>query len=134
VTGDRYAAQIAWRYAESEAATARAEPQTLNFGYRVRTVRGARPAWAPVRVFDDGRRTWIEFPAGVEAGDLPPLFVITPEGAELVNYRVEGARYVVDRVFDAAELRLGARAPIVVRIERGASEESRGPRRARRRP
>jgi type IV secretion system protein VirB9 len=71
-----------------------------------------------VRVFDDGRRTWIEFSDATEAGDLPPLFVITPEGAELSNYRIDGRRYMVDRVFDIAELRLGARTPIVVRIER----------------
>jgi len=69
-------------------------------------------------VFDDGRRTWIEFPAGVIASDMPPLFVITGEGAEITNYRVQGQRYVVDRLFDRAELRLGARSPIVVRIDR----------------
>jgi len=49
---------------------------------------------------------------------LPPLFVITPEGAELTNYRIDGRRYMVDRIFDAADLRLGVRAPVVVRIER----------------
>jgi type IV secretory pathway TraG/TraD family ATPase VirD4 len=36
----------------------------------------------------------------------------------LENYRVQGRRYMIDRVFDAAELRFGTRAPIVVRIER----------------
>jgi type IV secretion system protein VirB9 len=69
-------------------------------------------------VFDDGLRTWIEFAPEVAAAEMPPLFVITGEGAELVNYRVEGRRMIVDRVFDRAELRLGARAPVVVRIER----------------
>lgn len=83
-----------------------------------------------MRVFDDGFRTWIEFPADIAAvpgspgrgrpgvGDMPPLFVRTGEGAELVNYRVQGARYIVDRVFDIAELRLGRADPVVVRIER----------------
>jgi type IV secretion system protein VirB9 len=70
-------------------------------------------------VYDDGARTWIDFPANVAAMDLPPLFVVTAEGAELVNYRVQGTRYMVDRVFDAAELRVGVRSPSVVRIERG---------------
>ena len=51
---------------------------------------------------------------------MPPLFVITNEGAELTNYRVVGSRYMVDRLFDTAELRLGTHAPIVVRIERVA--------------
>ena len=35
-------------------------------------------------MFDDGRRTWIEFAPDVEASDLPPLFAVTGEGAELV--------------------------------------------------
>ena len=94
----------------------------LNFSYRVRTVRGRAPVWTPSRVFDDGRRTWIEFPAGVTAGDMPPLFVISGEGAEISNYRVQGQRYVVDRLFDRAELRLGARSPIVVRIDREGAQ------------
>jgi type IV secretion system protein VirB9 len=49
---------------------------------------------------------------------MPPLFVRTGEGLELVNYRVEGQTYVVDRLFDRAELRLGQKKPVVVRIER----------------
>ena len=61
--------------------------------------------------------------------DMPPLFVITPEGAELVNYRVQGERYMVDRVFDVAELRLGTRAPIIVRIERETAAPQRRPQR-----
>ena len=41
---------------------------------------------------------------------MPPLFVIGPEGdtSELVNYRVRGNYMIVDRLFAAAELRLGA--------------------------
>jgi len=73
-------------------------------------------------VFDDGRRTWIEFAPDVEAGDLPPLFTVTGEGAEIVNYRTlqgpSGPRYMIDRIFDIAELRLGTRSATIVRIER----------------
>ena len=96
-------------------------PGQLNFGYRIATVRGRAPRWVPTRVFDDGRRTWIDFPSDVGATDMAPLFVITPDGAELVNYRAMGTRYMVDRIFDVAELRLGTRAPVVVRIVRKAS-------------
>jgi type IV secretion system protein VirB9 len=79
----------------------------------------------PTRVFDDGQRTWIEMPEAVASSDLPPLFVITGEGAELVNYRVQGRRYMVDRIFDVAELRLGTRAPTIVRIEREGAPQRR---------
>lgn len=118
--GSAYSAQIAWCYpAEEEARMASVDQ--LNFGYRVRATRGGRPNWMPTRVFDDGRRTWIEMPETVASSDLPPLFVITGEGAELVNYRVQGQRYMVDRIFDAAELRLGTRSSTIVRIEREAA-------------
>jgi len=118
--GSAYAAQVAWSYPQGAAVGAGAIPSIdrLNFSYRTRTVRGRTPAWTPARVFDDGRRTWIEFPPGVIAGDMPPLFIITGEGAEIANYRVQGQRMLVDRLFDRAELRLGARSPVIVRIDR----------------
>ena len=129
--GEAYSAQIAWCYPDTATAGRAASIARLNFDYRIRTVRGRSPKWTPVRVFDDGRRTWIEMPANVIASDMPPLFVITPEGAELVNYRVQGTRYMVDRVFDVAELRLGTRSPIVVRVERAAVRVADHPRRGR---
>ena len=77
------------------------------------------PAWRPLRAFDDGRKIYIQFPAGIGQGELPPLFVIGAEGdAQLVNYRVRPPYYVVDRLFAAAELRLGGDRQQVVRIER----------------
>jgi type IV secretion system protein VirB9 len=43
--------------------------------------------------------------------------------AELVNYRMSGRYYVVDRLFNAAELRLGGKQQAVVRITRGMTGE-----------
>lgn len=89
----------------------------LNFGYRIS---GDDPAWRPLRAFDDGRQTYVEFPVSIAVGEAPPLFLVGPEGdAELVNYRMRGRFYVVDRIFDLAELRLGAKRQQVVRITRG---------------
>lgn len=119
VGGDRYSAEVAWTYPNADAAAPTHTIETLFFDYRVRTVRGVAPRWMPTRVFDDGRRTWIEFPVEVASAEMPPVFVITPEGAELTNTRVQGRRIMLDRIFDTAELRFGVRAPIVVRIERG---------------
>ena len=90
--------------------------EQLRFGYRIS---GDDPPWRPLRAFDDGRQTFIEFPATIAQGEAPPLFVIGEHGeAELVNYRMAGRYYVVDRLFDRAELRLGARRQAVVRIAR----------------
>lgn len=120
--GQAYSAQIAWRYPEDGLARRVAGPtvtlDALNFRYRIETVRGRTPHWRPQRVFDDGRRTYIEFPLDLETSEAPPLFIRHGGEAQLVNYRVRGNRYVVDRLFDAADLRLGDRQPIVVRISR----------------
>jgi type IV secretion system protein VirB9 len=122
--GQAYSARIAWRYLEHGLARRVAGPtvtlDALNFRYRIETVRGRAPHWRPQRVFDDGRRTYIEFPLDLETSEAPPLFIRNGGEAQLVNYRVRGNRYVVDRLFDAAELRLGDRHPIVVRISREA--------------
>ena len=88
----------------------------LHFGY---VISGDQPAWRPLRAFDDGRQTYIEFPASLGVGEAPPLFLVDGKGtASLVNYRVQGRYYVVDRIFDIAELRLGLKHQDVVRISR----------------
>jgi type IV secretion system protein VirB9 len=101
----------------------------LNFAY---AFSGDRPAWRPLRAFDDGRRTYIEFPASLAVGEAPPLFLVDGKGeVSLVNYRVQGRFYIVDRLFAAAELRLGAKKQAVVRIAR-ASPDGRASGRRRR--
>lgn len=95
----------------------------LHFDY---VISGDQPAWRPLRAFDDGRQTFIEFPAGLGTGEAPPLFLVDGKGtAQLVNYRVQGRYYVVDRLFEAAELRLGLKRQDVVRITRSGETNSR---------
>ncbi|MBI1684209.1 P-type conjugative transfer protein TrbG [Caulobacter hibisci] len=93
--------------------------ERLNFRYRIKTIKAKPPAWTPVRVFDDGTRTYIQFPADLATREAPPLFLLgDKDQAELVNYRQSGVYYVVDRLIDRAELRLGAKRQTVVRILR----------------
>jgi type IV secretion system protein VirB9 len=115
-----YMASVSWTYPHDalialqgrNAAAATAAPvatgvdvAALNFRYRID---GDRAPWKPLRAFDDGRQVYVEFPAGISQGEMPPLFVTGPAGdTELVNYRVQGRYMVVDRLFAAAELRLG---------------------------
>ena len=96
-----------------------AMPQgALDARYRI-DPRGRRPRWTPTSVFNDGLRTFITFDPDLQVDEAPVLFVIAPDGeAQMVNYRQVGGLYVVDRVFDRAELRLGDRRPQVVRIHR----------------
>jgi type IV secretion system protein VirB9 len=131
-------AALSWTYPADElialqrqqAAAAAAEPiasglavESLNFNY---AISGDRPAWRPARAFDDGRQTYIEFGPSLAVGDAPPLFVIGDDGeAQLVNYRVAGRYYVVDRLFGAAELRLGGKRQQIVRITRANQQRAR---------
>lgn len=125
-------AALSWRYPQDEllalqAAARKADVvapvaegvalDQLRFGY---TISGPSPAWRPVRVFDDGARVYIQFPDGLRTTDAPPLFIAGAGGkAELVNYRVSRNNYyIVDRLFDVAELRLGTKPQTVVRITR----------------
>ncbi|MBL8389666.1 MAG: P-type conjugative transfer protein TrbG, partial [Hydrogenophaga sp.] len=90
--------------------------ERLRFRY---AISGSTPPWKPLRAFDDGEKVYIQFPAGIAQGELPPLFVIGAQGdGQLVNYRFRSPYYIVDRLFGAAELRLGADKGDVVRIER----------------
>ena len=90
--------------------------EKIRFRY---AITGSNPPWKPLRAFDDGEKVYIQFPGGIAQGELPPLFVIGAQGdGQLVNYRFRSPYYIVDRLFGAAELRLGADKGDVVRIER----------------
>ena len=90
--------------------------ERIRFRY---AISGSNPPWKPLRAFYDGEKVYIQFPGGIAQGELPPLFVIGAQGdGQLVNYRFRSPYYIVDRLFGAAELRLGADKGDVVRIER----------------
>lgn len=98
-----------------------ATPEALNFNYRI-DGRRRNASWTPVQVFDDGKQTYIRMPANLNATDAPALFIIENGDPLMVNYRVRGVAdgsagptYVVDRLFDRAELRVGAKNAITIR-------------------
>lgn len=128
-----YMASVSWAYPHDELFAMRRRNQeaeeaeqrvvdrvlhldNLKFRYEIS---GDTPPWRPRRAFDDGHKVYIQFPSKLGQGEAPPLFVVGAKGdTELVNYRVQGSYYVVDRLFAAAELRLGKAPQQVVRISR----------------
>ncbi|WP_309245826.1 P-type conjugative transfer protein TrbG [Burkholderia pseudomallei] len=130
-TDKAWMASVSWDYPkdrmlalqrQAQAAQAAAPVDTglslekIRFRY---AVSGSNPPWKPLRAFDDGEKVYIQFPPGIAQGELPPLFVIGTQGdGQLVNYRFRSPYYIVDRLFGAAELRLGGDKGDVVRIER----------------
>jgi P-type conjugative transfer protein TrbG len=121
-TEKTYMASVSWIYPQDElialrrqnasadaaAPVAALDLNNLNFRY---SIEGDNPPWRPLRAFDDGKKVYIEFPAGIGQGEMPPLFIVGPEGrtSQLVNYRVRARHMIVDRLFAAAELRIGDR-------------------------
>lgn len=76
-------------------------------------------------MFDDSRKVYIQFPTRLDQGEAPPLFVVGRDGkSQLVNYRMRGNYYVVDRLFALAELRLGDKDQDVVRIARNDLQDA----------
>lgn len=131
---DTYMAAVSWRYPRQSIVrkhrklTAKSTKlstlktdirprlENLRFDY---VIKGDTPKWRPVRVFDDGHKVFIQFPKNFARSEAPPLFITGKKGkGQLVNYRIKGDYYVVDRLFDAAELRIGEKNQTIVRIER----------------
>lgn len=101
---------------------------TVVFAYELQ----GRAPWKPVRVFNDGERTMIDFPNAVRHTELPSLLVIRSEGDlfnddELVmvntHYDAKALRMTVDSVFDRAVLVAGVgRNQVRVEIRRLPSQ------------
>ena len=82
----------------------------LDFAYSV----AGDAAWKPLRVYNDGQKTIIQMPAIMAQTEAPTLLLLTKEGGffsedetVMVNYRLQGDRYIVDAVFDKAMLIAG---------------------------
>jgi type IV secretion system protein VirB9 len=96
--------QRASRIRDSAAGTLNAE--SLCFDYRVK---GGDENLRPLRVFDDGAKTYIQMPAGVQHREAPVFVVLDAKGkGEMVNYRVKDQMYIVDRLFSRGQLVLGS--------------------------
>ena len=64
-------------------------------------------AYRPQQVFDDGQHTYLIYPNDGRFRELPTLLIQVNGKSELVNFRVDGSRYIVDRLFDKAILVVG---------------------------
>src|SRR5580698_2368550 len=80
------------------------DPAQINFAY---TVGGPNVPWKPIRAFDDGSHVYVQMPAQMKSSDAPALLINAGSGTQMVNYRVKGNYYVVDRLFSDAILVAG---------------------------
>lgn len=108
-----YMPAVAWAYPQVASQRQTVLTTPIIPGQAARNYRyglaGDTPPWRPVSVYDDGRRVYVEFPRGIVQGEMPPIFVIGSDGQpEIVNSRIYQNILIVDRLFGAAELRLGS--------------------------
>ncbi len=82
----------------------------LNFNYKIQ----GNAKFKPVRVYNNGVKTIIEMPEAMSQNEAPALLVLRNDGffkqpeSVMVNYRLQGCRYVVDNIFDKAILVIGS--------------------------
>lgn len=64
--------------------------------------------WKPVRVFNDGVKTFIDLSHKIDARELPSILVTDSDWrGSMVNYRYVDGRFIVDGLFDTAILVIG---------------------------
>jgi len=129
-----YQASVSWKYPSSSIIFANeltgsakgSRPQTpmsglgqrqLNFNYHF--ISSERPTWMPRRVFDDGHKTYVEFPEGMQDTEAPILYGLSRDmEQEVLNYRRYKNFYIIDHLIDTAELVVGGKTKFKVGIER----------------
>lgn len=133
--GVPYQAVVSWNFPRSSILTwsneaKKAKEQTplsglahqqFNFSYHF--VTKAKPKWMPRRVFDDGHKTYIEFPASMQDIEAPALWGLSKsKELEVINYRRYRNFYIIDHLIDLAEIYVEADDATRVGIEREAHQ------------
>lgn len=86
---------------EGESGSSVVDISNLDFAYKLS---GDKPEWLPERIYNDGRKTYIQFPKSVSYSSIP-AFTINDGGVnEQVNYRYYNNTYIVDRLFNEGVL------------------------------
>lgn len=116
-TKNTYMSTVQWKYHDPDnmdgttsdtqaSSNLSLKPESLNFSYRTKLTSGDTPDWMPKAIFNDGSKTYIEFPDHIQSA--PTLFIKqSGSGDAAVNYRVVGHYYVIDQVITSAELTSG---------------------------
>lgn len=91
-------------------ALAGVDPRFLSFDYKMSYSIFRKPLWLPRRVYDDGRRTYIQMDEKVLHTQSPVLF---SQKNECINYRVEKNLIVIDELVEKVTLRRGKEKVII---------------------
>ena len=120
--------QDAAREKKQEPANTKVLPDAVDVVYWDYAIKGGDPTLRPSRVLDDGTKTYIQMPPVTGKTEAPVLVIQGVDGGELVNYRVKGDIYVVDRLFNRAALIVGTgkrarKVEIIRKVPIGAEKQ-----------
>lgn len=118
-TPKTYMASATWRYPDENGlittfgddeayeadSTLGVDINNISFSYKIKLAKGKIPNWYPKMVFHDGKKTYIKFSS--QAQDAPSLFIVEDKTPQIVNYRVQGDYYIIDKVIYQAQLHSG---------------------------
>jgi type IV secretion system protein VirB9 len=96
--------------ADMDEGSGRLSPDDLYFGYTI----AGKADWKPLRVFDDGVKTYIEMPAKYKSLEAPVLMFYEGRQMKMVNYRVKDRFYVVDRIMTKKAVFIAGKARVVI--------------------
>jgi len=88
------------------------DPRYLSFNYRVNYGFFSKPVWLPTLVFDDGSKTFIQFPDLVLQREMPAVF---EHRKDILNYRVTGNLIVIDKLIEEITVKIGRNEVTVIK-------------------
>ena len=74
--------------------------EKLDFKYDV----AGSAKWKPLRVFNDGQKTYLQMPDIMSMYEAPVLMAVNDGKEALINYRLHDDLFIVDQLFDKAIL------------------------------
>ena len=108
---EREERKLASEKADAQGEALSVEPEALNFNC---AITGSRVAWRPLRAYDDGSKTYLQMDPEMRNTEAPAIFVMDGKTPLLVNFRIKHSIYIVDRLFDKAQLRIGPKTAVDV--------------------
>lgn len=84
------------------------DPAEINTNYTIKVTQGDKhAAWKPLDAYDAGGKTYIVMPDETKVTEAPTFFIKANGREKLANYRVQGNKYIVGRIFDIGILQIG---------------------------
>jgi type IV secretion system protein VirB9 len=89
-----------------------ADPRFLSFNYKVTYNLFQKPKWIPKLVYDDGKKTYINFKEEIAQMELPGIF---ENRNDALNYRASGTLIIIDKLIEEITVRLNDRELMITK-------------------